>query len=104
MLPVAGLTAQTAGARLIAGWREWDGDTDALEEFRAATAARYSELFGRSKGVLMKAGQLYGMLDFALVGGDSLLPYQQELQRLQTHAPVMPAALVLALRDGSPLP
>lgn len=95
VLPVAGLTAQTAGARLIAGWREWAGDTDALEEFRAATATRYSELFGRSKGVLMKAGQLYGMLDFALVGGDSLLPYQQELQRLQTHAPVMPAALVL---------
>ena len=95
VLPLAGLTAQTAGARVIAGLRERAGDADALDEFRATAAQRYGELFGRSKGVLMKAGQLYGMLDFALVGGDTLLPYQQELQRLQADAPEMPTSLVL---------
>ncbi|HWF31109.1 MAG TPA: AarF/ABC1/UbiB kinase family protein [Solirubrobacteraceae bacterium] len=63
-------------------------------EFHRRTAERYAELLGRSKGALMKIGQL---LSFATVG--SAVPeeyqsiYQQALAGLRSEAPAMIAGL-----------
>ena len=88
-MPVAGFTARAAGGRVLAGMREKAGDTGAVERFHERTAQRYAELLGHSKGVLMKAGQLFSMVDAAAVGGGELSPYQAALTRLQADAPPM---------------
>ena len=62
-MPLAGFTARAAGGRLVAGLREKTGDAGAVERFHQRTAERYTELLGHSKGVLMKAGQLFSMVD-----------------------------------------
>ncbi|MDO3306453.1 AarF/ABC1/UbiB kinase family protein, partial [Mycobacteroides abscessus subsp. massiliense] len=58
-MPLAGFTARAAGGRLVAGLREKAGDTGAINRFHEKTAERYTELLGHSKGVLMKAGQIF---------------------------------------------
>ena len=71
-LPLIGLTARTVG-----------GTTSAPD--------RYAELLGRSRGALMKAGQ---MLSFVAMGAalpdDQRAIYQAALARLQDDAPPMP--------------
>jgi predicted unusual protein kinase regulating ubiquinone biosynthesis (AarF/ABC1/UbiB family) len=88
-MPLAGFTARAAGGRLVAGLREKAGDTGAVERFHERTAERYTELLGHSKGVLMKAGQIFSTLDTSLSG--SLTPYARALTRLQTQSPPMDA-------------
>src|SRR6201999_4223992 len=88
-MPLAGFTARAAGGRVLAGLREKAGDTNAVERFHERTAERYTELLGHSKGVLMKAGQLFSMVDAAAVGSGELSPYQKALTRLQAAAPPM---------------
>ena len=61
--------------------------------FHERTAQRYAELLGHSKGVLMKAGQLFSMIDAAAVGGGALSPYQKALTRLQSDAPPMDSGI-----------
>lgn len=101
--PLAGLAGRTAGEAVIARLRK--NGTDPAD-FHAATAERYAELLGRSKGVLMKAGQI---LSFAAMG--TAVPpeyqtiYQAALARLQDSAPPMPAADAAAVVEaelGSP--
>ena len=62
-MPLAGFTARAAGGRLVAGLREKTGDAGAVVRFHERTAERYAELLGHSKGVLMKAGQIFSMVD-----------------------------------------
>lgn len=88
-MPLAGFTARAAGGRMVAGLRERSGDAGAVDRFHARTAERYTDLLGRSKGVLMKAGQFFSMVDAAAVGGGELSPYQAALARLQADAPPM---------------
>jgi predicted unusual protein kinase regulating ubiquinone biosynthesis (AarF/ABC1/UbiB family) len=92
-MPLAGFTARAAGGRLVAGLREKSGDVGAVERFHERTAKRYTELLGHSKGVLMKAGQIFSMVDADSVGKGELSPYQQALTRLQADAPPMDPAL-----------
>lgn len=92
-LPIAGLTTRAAGGAVVAALRERTGNADAMAGFHERTAARYTELLGHSKGVLMKAGQLLSMLDSSCIGSGSFSPYQKALARLQTDAPAMDAAL-----------
>jgi predicted unusual protein kinase regulating ubiquinone biosynthesis (AarF/ABC1/UbiB family) len=99
-MPVAGFTARAVGGRVVAGLREKAGDTGALERFHDRTAARYAELLGHSKGVLMKAGQIVSMVDTAAVGGGELTPYQKALTRLQADAPPMDAALARSVLEA----
>ncbi|OBF85721.1 hypothetical protein A5791_22220 [Mycobacterium sp. 852002-51163_SCH5372311] len=87
-MPLAGYAARAAGGRMVAGLREKAGDTGAVERFHQRTAERYSDLLGHSKGVLMKAGQIFSMLDANSVGS-GFSPYQTALARLQTNAPPM---------------
>ncbi len=99
-MPLAGFTARAAGGRLVAGLREKTGDTGAVERFHQRTAERYTELLGHSKGVLMKAGQLFSMVDAMAVGYSELSPYQAALTRLQADAPPMEPALAREVLHG----
>lgn len=87
--PLVGLTARTAGEAVVAGLRSKLTGADSTE-FHARTAERYAELLGRSKGALMKAGQ---MLSFAslgpIVGQEFQSIYQAALTRLRNDAPPM---------------
>ena len=55
--PLAALTARTAGEAVVVGLRGKLTGADSTE-FHVRTAERYAELLGRSKGALMKAGQM----------------------------------------------
>ncbi|WP_078308921.1 MULTISPECIES: AarF/ABC1/UbiB kinase family protein [unclassified Mycobacterium] len=90
-MPLAGFTARAAGGRLVAGLREKAGDTGAIDRFHERTAERYTELLGHSKGVLMKAGQIFSTLDTSLSG--FLTPYAHALTKLQTQSPPMESGL-----------
>ena len=84
--PLAGFTARAAGGRMVAALREKTGDPDAVARFHERTAERYTELLGHSNGVLMKAGQLFSMVDARAVGNGELSPYQAAMTRLQADA------------------
>ncbi|MGE2817992.1 ABC1 kinase family protein [Mycobacterium heidelbergense] len=88
-MPLAGFTARAAGGRMVAGLREKSGDAGAVDRFHERTAERYAQLLGHSKGVLMKAGQMFSMVDPGAVGDGELSPYQRALTRLQADAPPM---------------
>lgn len=88
-MPLAGFTARAAGGRMVAGLREKSGDAGAVERFHERTAERYVELLGHSKGVLMKAGQIFSMIDTGSIGNGEFSPYQRALARLQADAPPM---------------
>ncbi|ALR12511.1 ABC transporter [Mycobacteroides saopaulense] len=88
-MPLAGFTARAAGGRLVAGLRERVGDKGAINRFHEKTAERYTELLGHSKGVLMKAGQIFSIADIASHGYSQFSPYQSALTRLQADAPPM---------------
>ncbi|MGC2653298.1 MAG: AarF/ABC1/UbiB kinase family protein [Mycobacterium sp.] len=92
-MPLAGFTARAAGGRMVAALREKTGDAGAVARFHERTAERYTELLGHSKGVLMKAGQIFSMVDLSSVGTGSLSPYQKALTRLLADAPPMEPAL-----------
>jgi predicted unusual protein kinase regulating ubiquinone biosynthesis (AarF/ABC1/UbiB family) len=84
--PLVGLTARTAGEAVVVGLRSKLTGADS-SEFHARTAERYAEVLGRSKGALMKAGQ---MLSFVSVGPDQFQSvYQTALTRLRNDAPPM---------------
>jgi class 3 adenylate cyclase len=87
-MPVASFAARAAGGRIVAGLREKTGDAGAVGRFHERTAERYSHLLGHSKGVLMKVGQIFSMVDANSVGS-GFWPYQAALARLQADAPPM---------------
>jgi len=92
--PLVSLTARTAGEAVVARVRGKVTGADS-SEFHIRTAERYAELLGRSKGALMKAGQ---MLSFAAitptVPSEFQSIYQTALARLRDDAPPMAPELV----------
>ncbi|MGH2903777.1 MAG: ABC1 kinase family protein [Solirubrobacteraceae bacterium] len=94
-----GLTARTAGEAVVVGLR---GKLKGAEgtEFHVRTAERYAELLGRSKGALMKAGQ---MLSFVSLGpavpSEFQSVYQAALTRLRDDAPPMAPELARAVLE-----
>jgi predicted unusual protein kinase regulating ubiquinone biosynthesis (AarF/ABC1/UbiB family) len=87
--PLAGLTTRTIGEASVMALRgKLTGESSV--EFHLRTAERYAELLGRSKGAMMKVGQ---MLSYAAVS--SAVPrefqsiYQDALGRLRSEAPPM---------------
>ncbi|HTZ87167.1 MAG TPA: AarF/ABC1/UbiB kinase family protein [Solirubrobacteraceae bacterium] len=90
---LAGLTARTAGEAIAIGLRtKATGTGD--PEFHERTAERYAMLLGRSKGVLMKAGQMLSfMADTPLASAEIQSVYQTALSRLNSNAPPMSAEL-----------
>ncbi|MCP2339012.1 ABC1 kinase family protein [Actinomadura rupiterrae] len=84
--PLLGAAGRTAGEAVVASLR---GRRDA--SFHERAAERYAERLGRSKGVLMKAGQLLSFVSFApALDGDYAPVYRAALARLQDSAPPMP--------------
>jgi predicted unusual protein kinase regulating ubiquinone biosynthesis (AarF/ABC1/UbiB family) len=87
------LTARTAGEAVVVGLRGKLTGADSTE-FHVRTAERYAELLGRSKGALMKAGQ---MLSFVSLGpavpAEFQSIYQSAMTRLRNDAPPMAPAL-----------
>jgi predicted unusual protein kinase regulating ubiquinone biosynthesis (AarF/ABC1/UbiB family) len=98
--PVASLTARTAGEAVVAALRSKITGAD-TREAHARAAERYTELLGRSKGALMKAGQ---MLSFVSLGPavptEFQAAYQAALSRLRADAPPMPSELAQAVLEG----
>ncbi len=92
--PLVGLTARTAGEAIVVGLRGKLTGSDRREEFHARTAERYAELLGRSKGALMKAGQLLSFTSLGpMVGHEFQASYHTALARLRDDAPPMAPAL-----------
>jgi predicted unusual protein kinase regulating ubiquinone biosynthesis (AarF/ABC1/UbiB family) len=97
--PLAGLTARAFGEAAVMALRgKLAGESGA--EFHARTADRYAELFGRSKGVLMKAGQIFSLaaVPFA-VPVDVQSIYQTAFERLRSEAPPMAPELARAVLE-----
>ncbi|MFZ0907505.1 MAG: AarF/ABC1/UbiB kinase family protein, partial [Mycobacterium sp.] len=92
-MPLATFTTRAAGGRMVAALREKSGDSAAVSRFHERTAERYAQLLGHSKGVLMKAGQMFSMVDANSIGNGELSPYQKALARLQADAPPMDSDL-----------
>ncbi len=91
--PLVGLTARTAGEAVVVGLRGKLTGADSTE-FHARTAERYAELLGRSKGALMKAGQLLSFASLGpAIGGEFQGTYHAALARLRDNAPPMAPAL-----------
>lgn len=93
-VPLASLTARTVCGHFVAGLQDRTGDVGAVERFHQGQARRYSALLGRSRGVLMKAGQILSMIDTRAWGGGGFEPYLQALSRLQSEVPPMDPILV----------
>src|SRR5580700_9098874 len=102
--PVAGLAARTAGEAVLSSLRR-HGKGPEPEQY-ARRAERYVEVLGRSKGALMKAGQLLSFVPFSsAVPAENRALYQAAMSRLQADAPAMApelAAEVIELELGQP--
>ncbi|WP_309226786.1 MULTISPECIES: AarF/ABC1/UbiB kinase family protein [unclassified Mycolicibacterium] len=91
---VAGLAVRTLGGHALASARERIGASGAVDRFHDRNAERYFDVFGRSKGVLMKAAQMTSMVDTSSPDSE-FAPYRRALSRLQNEAPGMPGDVVL---------
>lgn len=90
--PLAALAARGVGEAVIDTLRR--GHQVSPEEY-ARRAERYAELLGRSKGALMKVGQLLSYVPFdSAVPPENRAIYQAAMARLQANAPPMAPALV----------
>ena len=95
--PLVGLTARTAGEAALVGLRGGLGGVEAAE-FHARTADRYAALLGRSKGALMKAGQMLSLASVTpAVPAELRAIYQSALARLRSDAPPMAPETVRAV-------
>jgi predicted unusual protein kinase regulating ubiquinone biosynthesis (AarF/ABC1/UbiB family) len=95
--PLVGLAGRTAGEAVIASLRR----KDRSEASQARSAQRYADMMGRSKGVLMKAGQI---MSFVTVGpavpDEYRTVFQATLAKLQDDAPPMPAELAASVVEA----
>lgn len=92
--PVAGLVARTAGEAVVAALRRRQQGPEEYTD----RAERYVELLGRSKGALMKAGQILSFVPFSsAVPEESRLAFQAAMGRLQADAPPMAPELAASV-------
>jgi predicted unusual protein kinase regulating ubiquinone biosynthesis (AarF/ABC1/UbiB family) len=98
--PLAALSARTAGEAVVAGLRSKLTGADSTE-FHARTAERYAELLGRSKGALMKVGQMLSFVSVSpAVPAEFRSIYQAALTRLRDDVPPMVPELARAVLEG----
>jgi predicted unusual protein kinase regulating ubiquinone biosynthesis (AarF/ABC1/UbiB family) len=97
--PLVALSARTAGEAIVVGLRSKLTGADSTE-FHIRTAERYAELLGRSKGALMKAGQ---MLSFVTAGpavpAEFQSIYRAALGRLRDDVPPMAGELARSVLE-----
>jgi predicted unusual protein kinase regulating ubiquinone biosynthesis (AarF/ABC1/UbiB family) len=92
--PLAALSARTAGEAVVVGLRGRLMGAERAEsqrtEFHIRTAESYAELLGRSKGALMKAGQMLSCVSASpAVPAEFQSIYHEALGRLRDDAPPM---------------
>jgi len=99
--PLVGLTARTAGEAVVAGLRgKLAGEAGIDAEFYVRAAERYADLLGRSKGALMKAGQMLSLVSVGPpVPSEFKSAYQTALARLREDAPPMTGELALRVLE-----
>jgi predicted unusual protein kinase regulating ubiquinone biosynthesis (AarF/ABC1/UbiB family) len=91
--PLAALSARTVGEGIVTGLLSKLTGADSTD-FHARTAERYAELLGRSKGALMKTGQMLSFVPAGpLISTELQSIYQTALARLREDAPPMAPAL-----------
>ena len=100
--PLVAATGRTAGESVVAALRGKD-----RSQVHERSAERYAEALGRSRGVLMKAGQILSFVTLGgLNGGGTSSIYQAALARLQDDAPPMDprvaASVITAELNGEP--
>ncbi len=84
-MPLVALTGRTAGEAVIASLRRKD-----KADLHERAAQRYAESLGRSRGVLMKAGQILSFVTLGpLMEGQPGSVFQTALAKLQDDAPPM---------------
>src|SRR6202451_2438559 len=97
--PLAALTARTAGEAVVVGLRSKLTGADSTE-FHVRTAERYAELLGRSKGALMKAGQILSFISLGPTAGEGFQSiYQTALTRLRDDVPPMAPELARSVLE-----
>ena len=98
-VPLAAVSARTAGEAVVIGLRSKVTGADRTE-FHVRTAERYAELLGRSKGALMKAGQMLSFASAApAVPAEFQSIYQAALTRLRSDAPPMAPELARSVLE-----
>jgi predicted unusual protein kinase regulating ubiquinone biosynthesis (AarF/ABC1/UbiB family) len=94
--PLAALSARAAGGAAVAGLRSKLTGADSTE-FHVRTAEHYVDLLGRSKGALMKAGQMLSFVSATPAVPTEFQPiYQEAFARLRDDAPPMAPGLARA--------
>jgi predicted unusual protein kinase regulating ubiquinone biosynthesis (AarF/ABC1/UbiB family) len=105
--PLAAISARAAGEGVVDVLRRrLKGERGASLEFHVRNAERYADVLSRSKGVLMKVGQILSFVDIsAAVDSTYGEVYQAALASLQSDAEPMEPVLVAAVVEselGSP--
>jgi predicted unusual protein kinase regulating ubiquinone biosynthesis (AarF/ABC1/UbiB family) len=100
--PLAALSARAAGEGVVDVLRRrLKGERGAGLEFHIRNAERYADLLSRSKGVLMKAGQILSFVDTsAVLEGQYGEVYRAAFASLQADAEPMEPVLVAAVVES----
>src|SRR5205807_922673 len=100
--PLAALSARAAGGGVVDVLRRrLKGERGASLEFHVRNAERYADVLSRSKGVLMKVGQILSFVDTsAVIEGPYGEVYRTALASLQADAEPMEPVLVAAVIES----
>src|SRR3954451_16854055 len=100
--PLAALSARAAGEGVVDVLRRrLKGERGAGLEFHIRNAERYADVLSRSKGVLMKAGQILSFVDTsAVLEGQYGDVYRAAFASLQADAEPMEPVLVAAVIES----
>jgi predicted unusual protein kinase regulating ubiquinone biosynthesis (AarF/ABC1/UbiB family) len=100
--PLAALSARAAGGGLASVLRRrLKGERGASLEFHLRNAERYADVLSRSKGVLMKVGQMVSFIDAGpVLEGPYGEVYRTALASLQADAEPMESVLVAAVIES----
>src|SRR5256886_2966496 len=102
--PLAAMSARAAGEGVVDVLRRrLRGERGASLEFHLRNAERYADVLSRSKGVLMKAGQILSFVDTsAALEGKYGEVYRAAFASLQADAEPMEAVLLAAVIQTEP--
>src|SRR4051794_26586497 len=100
--PLVTMSARAAGGGVAAVLRRrLTGNSAASLEFQLRNAERYADTLSRSKGVLMKVGQILSFVDFSsAIGGQYGAVYRNALASLQADAEPMDPELAAAMVES----
>src|SRR2546430_326503 len=101
-VPLAALSARAAGGGVVDVLRRrLKGERGASRESHVRNAERYADVLSRSKGVLMKVGQILSFVDTsAVLEGPYGEVYRAALASLQADAEPMEPVLVAAVIES----